>query len=59
MLKIKIGKPLIKTTAWNVGLHGAESWTILKIDKSKIEDFETWCLRRALKISWTNRVSNE
>lgn len=28
-------------------------------DRRKIEAFVTWCWRRALKISWTERMSNE
>lgn len=40
-------------------LYGAESATIMKADRWKIEAFETWCWRRALKVSWTERVTNE
>lgn len=27
--------------------------------KSKIEAFDTWCWRRALRISWTKKVRND
>ena len=31
----------------------------LKSDEKKIEAFELWCYRRLLRISWTDRESNE
>lgn len=43
----------------NVALYEAESWIILKANRIKIKAFKTWCWRRALKISWTERISNE
>lgn len=52
-------KIVIKTLVWSVALYGAESWTIIKADRRKIEAFKTWCWRKVLKISWTERVTNE
>ncbi|XP_025406672.1 uncharacterized protein LOC112680706 [Sipha flava] len=52
-------KNLIKSFVWSIALYGAETWTILKAERKKIEAFETWCWRRALKIFWTEKVKNE
>ncbi|CAI6362900.1 unnamed protein product [Macrosiphum euphorbiae] len=52
-------KNLIKNFVWSIALYGTETWTILKAERKKIEAFETWCWRRALKISWTEKVKNE
>lgn len=53
-------KNLIKSFVWIIALYyGAETWTILKAERKKIEAFETWCWRRALKIAWTEKVRNE
>ncbi|VVC25739.1 Hypothetical protein CINCED_3A024328 [Cinara cedri] len=50
---------LIKSFVWSISLYGAETWAILKAERKNIEAFETWCWRRALKISWTVKVKNE
>lgn len=52
-------KQFIKTYIWSIALYGCETWTIGKTDRRKIEAFEMWCYRRALKISWTQRKTNE
>lgn len=43
---------------WSVALYGAETWTILKAGKAKIEGFEVWCWRRILQLPWTEKVKN-
>ena len=40
-------------------MYGYESWTIKKPELQRIDDFELWCWRRLLRISWTARRSNE
>ena len=40
-------------------MYGCESWTIKKPELQRIDDFELWCWRRLLRISWTARRSNE
>lgn len=49
----------MKSFVWSVALYGAETWTIIKADKAKIEAFEVWCWRRVLKISWTDKMKND
>ena len=40
-------------------MYGCESWTIKKAEHQKIDDFELWCWRRLLRVSWTARKSNQ
>ena len=40
-------------------MYGCESWTINKDMEMKIQAAEMWFLSRMMKISWTDRVSNE
>ena len=54
-LKIKILECLV----WPVMLYGCEAWTIKKADEKKIEAAELWFYRRLLRISWTDRRTNE
>jgi len=35
-------KTLTKSFVWSVALYGAETWTIMKADKAKIEAFKVW-----------------
>ena len=39
-------------------LYGAESWTLYRDQLRKLETFHMSCLRRILRISWRDRVSN-
>jgi len=40
-------------------LYGSETWTLTAQNKNKIEAMEMWTWRRILRISWTERKSNE
>ena len=40
-------------------LYGWESWTIRKVECSRIDPFELWCWRRLLRVPWTARRSNQ
>ena len=44
---------------WHHRLDGCESWSIKKAECRRIDDFELWCWRRLLRVSWTARRSNE
>jgi hypothetical protein len=57
-LSFNLRKNLVKFSVWSVTLHGAETWTLRKVDQKYLQDFEMWCSRR-MEISWTDRVSNE
>ena len=40
-------------------MYGCESWTIKKVEHSRIDAFELWCWRRLLRVPWTARRSNQ
>ena len=58
---ISIGtkKRLLKSLVVSIASYGSECWVLKKSDEKKIEAFELWCYRRLLRISWTDRKSNE
>ena len=43
---------------WSIALHGAETWTLRKVDQKYLGRFEMWCWRWMGKINWTDRLSN-
>jgi hypothetical protein len=49
----------VKCYIWSIGLYGAETWTLRKVDQKYRASFEMWCWRRMERISWTNHVRNE
>ena len=42
-----------------VVMYGCKSWTIKKAEYQRTDDFELWCWRRLLRVSWTARRSNK
>ena len=38
---------------------GRESWIIKKADCQRTDAFELWCCKRALRVPWTARRSNQ
>ena len=42
-----------------VVIYGCESWTIKKAECPIIDAFELWSWRRLLRVSWTERRSNQ
>ena len=36
-----------------VAMYRCESWTIMKAERRRIDDFELWCWRRLLGVPWT------
>jgi len=40
-------------------MYGCKSWTIRKTELWRIDAFELWCWRRLLRVSWTERRSNQ
>ena len=49
----------IKWYIWPTLFYGAEIWTITKSLLSKLDAFKMWVYRRVLKISWTEKITNE
>ena len=35
------------------------SWTVNKSEHQRIDAFELWCWRRLLRVSWTEKRSNQ
>ena len=54
-LKLKILKCLI----WPVVLYGCEAWTLRKEESDKLKAAEMWFYRRLLRVSWTDKRTNE
>ena len=42
-----------------VVMYGCESWTIKKAEHRRIDAFDMQCWRRLLRVSWTERRSNQ
>ena len=58
-LRIATRVKVIKTYIWSTLLYGCESWTLTQESRKRLEAMEMWCWRRMLKISWTERITNE
>jgi len=39
-------------------LYGSETWAIQNTEEKIILEFEEWCYRRMLKISWIEQITN-
>ena len=50
---------LVKAMVFPVVMNGCESWTIKKAEHQRTDDFELWCWRRLLRVSWTARRSKQ
>ena len=50
---------ILKCYVWSVLLYGAETWTISKDMKKKLEAAEMWFYRRMLKVPWTDKRTNK
>ena len=49
---------LVKVVVFPIVLYGAESWTMRKHERGKIDAFVLWCWRRVLRVSWMERKTN-
>ena len=50
---------LVKAIVFPVVMYGCESWTIMKVERRRIDAFELWCWRRLLRVPWTAWRSNQ
>ena len=50
---------LVKAVVFPVVMYGCESWTVKTAEHRRIDAFELWCWRRLLRVSWTERRSNQ
>ena len=58
-LNVNIRCRMMECYVWSVLKYGSEMWTLRKDDIKKLNAFEMWCYRRMLRISWTQRKTNE
>ena len=50
----------IQCYIWSTLFYGAETWIIITNSLlSRLDAFEIWAYRRVLKISWTEKITNE
>ena len=50
---------IVKAIIFLVIMYGCENWTIKKAECWRTDAFELWCCRRILRVSWTERRSNQ
>ena len=50
---------ILKSIVFPTATYGCEAWIINKRDSTKITAFEMKCYRKILRLSWTEKVSNE
>ena len=58
-INLKTRLRAIKCYIWPTLFYGAETWTMTKSLLSRLDAFEMWVYRRVLKISWTDKITNE
>jgi len=58
-LKVKTKVRVLECYVWSVLLYGCDAWTVNENMKERLKSVEMWFLRRMLRISWTERVTNE
>ena len=54
-LPIPLKRKLFQLMIWPIMSYSSETWIYLK----SVQNFERWCYRRMLRISWTEHVTNE
>ena len=50
---------LLKTMVFSIISYGSECWVLKATDRQKLDNFEMWCYRRLLRISWKEKKANE
>ena len=50
---------IVEAMVFPVVMYGCESWTMKKSEWRRTDDFELWCWRKLLRVSWTARRSNQ
>ena len=58
-ISLKTRKRIMKCYVWSTLLYGCETWTLSANTMKRITAFEMWSYRRMLKISWTDKITNE
>ena len=50
---------IVKVMVFQVVIYSCKSWTIKKAECQRYDAFKLWCWRRLLRVSWTERRSNQ
>jgi hypothetical protein len=58
-LNLEIKVRLLRCYIFSILYYGVESWTLTEAMEKKLEAFEMWLYRRILRISWTDKITNE
>ena len=58
-IKLETKRRLMEALVWPVTTYGCEAWTLRKSEEKKLEAFEMRCWRKMLRISWTEKKTNE
>jgi hypothetical protein len=58
-LDFNLRKKLVKCCIWSIAFYGVENWTLCEDDQRYVENFQMWCWRRLVKVTWTDRMRNE
>ena len=58
-IRLKTKFNVLRAYVWSVLLYGCECWTLTQDLERRLEATEMWFVRRILKISWTERKTNE
>ena len=56
---MSLKKRLVHCYVLSTFLYASESWTLNKLIEDRINALEMWIYRRMLKVSYTDKVSNE
>ena len=58
-IPIQLKLNILKSLIWPVAIYGSEAWTLKKQDVNRLNAAEMWFYRRILRISWTEKRTNE
>ena len=50
---------ILKFYQWSTLLYSCEAWALSSVMIKILEAFETWLYRKKLRISWTDRITND
>ena len=58
-INVQLKVRLLRCYVFSVVAYGCEAWHYTNTNRRMLHSFEMWCLRRMLRISWKEKVSNE
>ena len=57
-IKLATKVKLVKALVFPIVLYGAETWSMRKAERKKIDAFEMWCWRRVMRVWWMETKTN-